>query len=90
MSELSPEIIINDFEKLKEIFDKQEEKFIWDIFSNSEFNFNKTLEVLLNDNENNNKSVNQEIKKEKFRPMDALAKIFKNKTDNSYDYQQLD
>jgi len=84
MSELSPEIIINDFEKLKEIFDKQEEKFIWDIFSNSEFNFNKTLEVLLNDSENN------EIKKEKFSPMDALAKIFKNKTDNSYDYQQLD
>jgi hypothetical protein len=84
MSELSPEIIINDFEKLKEIFDKQEEKFIWDIFSNSEFNFNKTLEVLLNESENN------EIKKEKFRPMDSLAKIFKNKNDNSYDYQQLD
>ena len=53
MSELSPEIIINDFEKL-------------------------------NDSENN------EIKKEKCRPMDSLAKIFKNKNDNSYDYQQLD
>jgi len=86
MSELSPEIIINDFEKLKKIFNKQEEMFIWDIFSNSEFNFNKTLEVLLNESENN------EIKKEKCRPMDSLAKIFKNKNDNdnSYDYQQLD
>ena len=88
MSELSSEIIINDFEKLKEIFDNYLMGFIWDIFSNSEFNFNKTLEVLLN--KSNDLSNNQEIKKEKFRHMVALAKMFKNKNDNLYDYQQLD
>ena len=51
MSHLSPEVIINDFEKLKEIFNKQEERFIWDTFSKLDFNFNKTLDYLLKQND---------------------------------------
>ena len=86
MSHLSPEVIINDFEKLKEIFNKQEERFIWDVFSKSNFDFNKSLESLLKQNDNT-----QVIStKKKFNPMDALSKIFKNNNDVTNDYQQLD
>ena len=43
MSQLSPEVIIDDFSKLKEIFNNQEEEIIWKIFSEKLFNFNHTL-----------------------------------------------
>tara|TARA_B100001248_G_C27377680_1_gene455191 strand:- start:1252 stop:1512 length:261 start_codon:yes stop_codon:yes gene_type:complete len=86
MSHLSPEVIINDFEKLKEIFNKQEERFIWDTFSKLDFNFNKTLDYLLKQNDD----ISEVKTKKKFNPMDALSKIFKNNNDVTNDYQQLD
>tara|TARA_B100001093_G_scaffold483476_1_gene516016 strand:+ start:489 stop:770 length:282 start_codon:yes stop_codon:yes gene_type:complete len=90
--QLSVEVILNDFDKLKEMFNTHQETLLWDTFSNLDFNFNKTLNALL-DNNNDildipNDNTNQ--KKKKFRPMDALAKIFKNNNDNSHDYQPLD
>ena len=92
MSQLSAEVIINDFEKLKEIFDKLEEEFIWNIFSNSEFNFNKALEILLLDDKT--KIDEKKNIKKKFNPMDTLSTLFKNKSSinlNSHnDYQRLD
>ena len=93
MSQLSPEVIIDDFSKLKEIFNNQEEEIIWKIFSEKLFNFNHTLELLLEKNISNisdpkNKST------VKFNIMEKLGNIFQSKNkdypDNSSDYQRLD
>ena len=57
--QLSVEVIITDFEKLKEIFNTAPETKIWDTFSNSNFNFNKTLNSLLD--LSNQEVVNEEV-----------------------------
>ena len=90
--QLSVEVIINDFEKLKEMFNTNQESFIWDTFSNFNFNFNKTLNALL-DKSDKNEIQNDENKtdKKKFNPMETLATLFKNKSStNQSDYQRLD
>jgi len=65
--QLSVEVILNDFDKLKEMFNTHQETLLWDTFSNLDFNFNKTLNALL-DNNNDildipNDNTNQKKKK---------------------------
>ena len=92
MSQLSPEVIISDFNKLKEMFNKQEEVFIWDSFAKYNFNFNKTLEFLLETNQDNQdldkdqqQEDNQDLEKDqgydyqtksKFNVMETLSNLF--------------
>lgn len=99
MSQLSPEVIISDFNKLKEMFNKQEEVFIWDSFAKYNFNFNKTLEFLLETNQDLTKD-NPDLEKDqgydyqpgkKFNIMETLSNLFTSQNqDNSNDYQRLE
>ena len=98
MSQLSPEVIISDFNKLKEMFNKQEEVFIWDSFAKYNFNFNKTLEFLLETNQDLEKDQQQEDNQgydyqtgNKFNLMETLSNLFTSQNqDTSNDYQRLE
>ena len=102
MSHLSAEVIINDFDKLKDMFSNMDENNIWEKFAANDFDFNKTLNSLLEkekdkeDGDNYLKATttsDNKLKRNKsFNVMETLGNIFnKNKsTSDSHDYQRLD
>ena len=58
MSDLSAEVIVNDFNKLKDMFSNMKDEDVWEKFASVNFDFNKTLNLLLGvkvEEENDNK-----------------------------------
>ena len=47
MSDLSAEVIVNDFNKLKDMFSNMKDEEVWEKFALYNFDFNKTLNSLL-------------------------------------------
>jgi len=103
MSQISAEIIINDFDNLKQMFSNLDEKHIWEVFSSLDFNFNKSLERLLQEEnsnlkeesnleeENKNNLKSNETRKP-FNVMETLRNLYNNKkkSDSTFNYHQLD
>ena len=103
MSQISAEIIVNDFNKLKEMFTNLNEKHVWDVFSSLDFNFNKALNNLLNEQtdnkkdelENNSKDSTKKANETRkpFNVMETLRNMYNNNSqpnNSSFNYHQLD
>ena len=79
---------IEDFNKLKEIFNQYHENVIWDSFVDSNFNFNITLEKILSKDRDYIKDQKDNTQKEE--DTSSLINRFFKKKEVSFNYQKLD